>query len=76
MLEISKIFTLGGYIVTVGIEKEFNSLSHYFLIACLKKLGFAYDFLQWVKILLESKESCIINAEITTSYFILKKGAH
>ena len=74
ILEISNVFNLRGYIVTVDIEKAFDSLSHSFLLACLKKFGFGHDFIRWVKILLESQESCI-NAGITTSYFNLEIGA-
>ena len=61
--------------MTVDIEKAFDSLSHSFLLACLKKFGFGHDFIRWVTILLESQESCIINAGITMSYFSLEKGA-
>ena len=61
--------------MTVDIEKVFDSLSHSFLLACLKKFGFGHDFIRWVRILLESQESCIINARTTTSYFNLEKGA-
>ena len=71
ILEISNVFNLRGYIVTVDIEKAFDSLSHSFLLACLKKFGFGHDFIRWVKILLESQESCIITAGITTPYFNL-----
>ena len=75
ILEISNVFNLRGYIVTVDIEKAFDSLSHSFLLACLKKFGFGHDFIRWVKILFESQESCIINAGTATSYFSLEKGA-
>ena len=61
--------------MTVDIEKVFDSLSHSFLLACLKKFGFGHDFIRWVKILFESQESCIINAGTTTSYSNLEKGA-
>ena len=74
ILEISNVFNLRGYIVTVDIEKAFDSLSHSFLLACLKKFGFGHDFIRWVKILLESQKSCIVNAETTTIYFNLEKG--
>ena len=40
-----------------------------------KNIGFDHDFIRWTKILLESQESYIINAGITTSYFNLEKGA-
>ena len=45
ILEISNVFNLRGYIVTVDIEKVFDSLSHSFLLACLKKSGFGHDFI-------------------------------
>ena len=38
ILEISNVFNLRGYIVTVDIEKAFHSLSHSFLLDCLKKI--------------------------------------
>ena len=46
VLEISNVFNLRGYIVTVDIERVFDSLSHSFLLACLKKFGFAHDFIR------------------------------
>ena len=61
--------------MTVDIEKTFDSLSHSFLLACLKKFGFGHDFIRWVKILLESQKSYIIKAGTTTSYFNLEKCA-
>ena len=61
--------------MTVDIEKAFDSLSHSFLLAYLKKFGFGHDFIRWVKIQLESQESCIINAGTTMRYFNLEKGA-
>ena len=75
ILEISNVLNLRGYIVTVDTEKAFDSLSHSFLLVCLKKFGFGHDFIRWVTILLESHESCIIDAGITTSYFSLEKVA-
>ena len=37
ILEMSESINLKRYIVTVDIEKVFNSLSHSFLLACSKK---------------------------------------
>ena len=59
----------------IDIKKAFNSLSHSFSLAYLKKFGFGPDFIRWVKILLESQESCIIKAGTATSYFNFEKGA-
>ena len=66
---------LKGYIVTVDIEKAFDSLSNSFLLACLKKYGYGSDFIKWVELLLECQESCIINGGNTTKNVKLQKGA-
>ena len=60
-------------IVNTDIEKAFNSLSHPFY--SVSKHGYGYDFIKSIELLLESQESCIIDAEITNSYFKLEKGA-
>ena len=51
VLEISNVFNLRWYIVTVDIEKAFDSLSYSFLLACFKKIAFSHDFIRWVKII-------------------------
>ena len=61
ILEMSESFNLKGYIVTVDIEKAFDSLSHSFLLLCLRKYGYGNDFIKWVEMLLECQESCIVN---------------
>ena len=61
--------------MTVNIEKTFDSLSHSFLLSCLKKFGFGHDFIRSVKILLERQKSYIIKTGTTTSYFNLEKCA-
>ena len=71
-LEMNESLDLKGYIVTVHIEKAFDSLSHSFLLACFKKYGYENDF---IKMLLECQQSCIINGRNTTKYFELQKGA-
>ena len=46
ILEISSVFNLRGYIVTVDIKKAFDSLSNSFSLACIKKIGFGHDFIR------------------------------
>ena len=58
--------------MTDDTEKAFDSSSHSYSLAGLSKIGFGHDFITWIKILLESQESCIINARITTSSFLKK----
>ena len=57
------------------IEEAFDSLSHSFSLACLKKYGYGNDFIKRVEMLLECQESCIINGGNTTKYFKLQKDA-
>ena len=67
--------SLKGYIVTVDIEKAFDSLSHSFLLVCLKKYEYGNYFIKWVEMLLKYQEPSIINEGNTTKYFKLQKGA-
>ena len=73
ILEMSESLSLKNYIVTVDIEKASYSLSHSFLLVCLKKYGYKNDFIKWVEIVLECQEFCIINGGNTTKYFELQK---
>ena len=41
----------------------------------LKKYGFGNNFIDWIKVLQKSKESCIINGGHTAKYFKLERGA-
>ena len=75
ILDISDKLTIDGYLVTVDIEKAFNSLDHEFLLVVLNKFGFGNYFIDWIKIFSTNQESCVINGGSTTSYFRLEKGA-
>ena len=46
ILEISEGLNLKGYILTVDVEKAFNSLSHSLLVICLKKYEYGNDFIK------------------------------
>ena len=76
ILEITDIFNMEGYLLTIDIEKAFDSVHHCFLLAIPEKYGFKKIFLRWIETLLNNQESCIINGGITIHYFILKKGTH
>ena len=64
-----------GYLVTIDIEKAFDSLDHTFLEAVLKKQGFGPYFIDWIKIFLKDQESWVINGGVTSQYFKLERGA-
>ena len=61
-------------LITIDIQKAFNSVNHQFLILALKRYEFGKMFIKWVKTLLNTQESCIINEGFTTKYFKLDKG--
>ena len=61
-------------LVTVDIQKAFDSVNHQFLTIALKRYGFGKTFIKWIKTLLNNQESCIINGGITTKSFKLDKG--
>ena len=74
ILEISNSLALEGLLVTVDIEKAFDSVNHYFLLHILRKFGSGIDFVSWIKMLLNNQESCIINGGKTAKYFKLERG--
>ena len=75
ILEISDDLNIGGYILTADIEKAFDSMDHQFLLAALHKFGFGTVFIDWIKTLLSKNESCVLNGGVTSTYFLLKRGA-
>ena len=48
-------------LLTVDIEKTFDSVNLLFSVSALEKYGFKNDFIRWTKLLLKNQESCIIN---------------
>ena len=44
------------------------------MVSALEKHGFKNDFIRWIKLLLKTQESCIVNGGQTTNYFKLKRG--
>ena len=65
---------LKGFLLTVDIEKAFDSINHNFLLRVLENYGFSQEFLKWISILLQNQESCVINGGKTMRYFPLKRG--
>ena len=72
--EYTNIHNLPGYMVTIDIEKAFDSVDHTFLLCALRKFGFGNNFIKWVKIILNRQESCIMNNGHSTGYFALSSG--
>ena len=60
---MSEVLNKEGFLVTIDIEKAFDSVNHQFLIAILEKIGFGTEFIEWIKVLLNNQESRVINKE-------------
>ena len=69
ILQITDFLNIRGLLVTVGIQKAFDSVNHLFLITALKKFGFGKDFIKWIQILL--KKSRILLNQWRKCYKIL-----
>ena len=73
--EVSDVFNTDGFLVTMDIEKAFDSLNSSFLLAVLKTFFFGTSFIKWIEGILNKSESCVINSGKTTQYFPLNRGA-
>ena len=60
ILEITDLSKQNGILLTIDIEKAFDSVNHAFLISVLEKYGFGKNFLKWINVLLNNQESCVI----------------
>ena len=63
---MSEVLNKEDFLVTVDIETAFDSVNLHFLIAILEKIAFGTEFIQWIKVLPNSQESCVINGGKTS----------
>ena len=54
VLQTIDMLKLNGMLVTIDIQKVFDSVNHQFLILALKRYGFGKMFIKWVKALLDN----------------------
>ena len=52
ILEITDSLQINGLLITIDIEKAFDSVNHFFLLPVLKRYDFGDDFIKWIKTLL------------------------
>ena len=69
VLEYAEKEHLTGIMLFSDFEKAFDSIDHCFMFACLKRFRFGTQFVQWVKTLFKSAQSCVMNNGFATSYF-------
>ena len=75
IIEICGKENIPGFFVTMDLGKAFDSLDHDFLLCSFKNFGFGDSFINWIKILLNDQQSCVINGGFATQYLTLKRGA-
>ena len=59
ILEITDSLQVDDLLMTIDIEKAFDSVNQFFLTSILKRYGFGDDFIKWIKTLLKNQESCL-----------------
>ena len=74
VLEITNSLDIEGILMTLDIEKAFDSINHSFLMCVLKKFGFGNDFRKWIQIIMKNSELCVISGDKATPYFKLERG--
>ena len=55
VLEITNSLDIEGLLMTINIEKVFDSINHSFLMCVLKKFGFGNEFRKWMQILKKAR---------------------
>ena len=43
-----------GFLVTMDVDKAFDSIDHKFLSSVLKKIGFGQNFISWIETVLKN----------------------
>ena len=75
IVKITDLLQIEGILLTVDIEKAFDSFNRLFLVsAALEKYGLKNDSIRWIKLLLKYQESCIINGGQTKNYIKLERS--
>ena len=74
VIEIADKLKLDGWLVTMDIQKAFDSVDHDFLFCVLENAGFGSSFINWITILVKNQMSCVTNSGTTSSYFELLRG--
>ena len=66
--------SIRGILFSADFEKAFDSIEHSFIFTTLKSFGFGTQFVQWIRTIFNSTESCIINNCHSTGFFPLERG--
>ena len=61
--------SIGGILFSADFEKAFDSVEHSFIFATLKSFRFGAQFIQGIRTIFNSTESCVINNCHSTGFF-------
>ena len=74
ILEYTEDHGIDSVLFSADFEKAFDSIEHPFILASLEPFGFGPRFLQWIRVIPNNGESCIMNKGHSTGYFPIKRG--
>ena len=63
--------SIGGILFSADFEKALDSIEHSLIFPALKSFGFGTQFIQWIRTIFNSTESCVINNCHSTGFFPL-----
>ena len=63
-----------GLLFFADFEKAFDSVSHKYIIECLKTFNFGPDIIKWVKCFYQGANSCVQNAGVMSDFFSVSRG--
>ena len=69
VIKVCDIQNVSGFLLSLDFEKAFDSLYRDFHITVLKNMVLMMAFIDLVKMLLETNESCVFNKGDTAKYF-------
>lgn len=74
ILFYTKDYNIPGILLSIDFEKAYDSVNHKFLHKILTHYNFGKSFRNWIKILYNDTESCVMNNGVSTGYFKIDRG--
>lgn len=63
-----------GLMVSLDFTAAFDSIDHQFFISALETFNLGDNFVEWIRILYNSSESCVLNSGQSTGWFPFQRG--
>ena len=63
-----------GLLFFADFEKAFDSVSHEYILKCLKSFNFGTDIIKWVECFYKGATSCVLNAGCMSDFFAINRG--